>query len=64
MANQSDRSVLKKKLKDMKKKEEKEQRKEDKKLKEDEVKEKMMREEKFLQDIAHSCKTVRTESLL
>lgn len=48
----------------MRKKEDKEQRKEDKKLKEGEGKEKMMSEEKPLKDIAHSCKTVRTESLL
>ncbi|KAM6918240.1 uncharacterized protein FYW49_007857 [Xenentodon cancila] len=65
VSNQSDRSVLKKKLKDMRKKEDKEQRKEDKKQKEGDGKEnaKLM-EEKSLKDTTYGCKTVRTESLL
>ncbi|XP_061588009.1 neurabin-1-like isoform X2 [Cololabis saira] len=65
VSNQSDRCVLKKKLKDMRKTEEKEQRREDKKQKEGEYKEMAnMMEEKSLKDITYGSKTVRTESLL
>lgn len=76
MCSQNDRSVLKKKLKEMKKKEEKEHRKEEKRLKEEtekeknaaldkerEGKEKVMIE-KSVKDTRCSGKTVRTESLL
>ncbi|XP_072220520.1 uncharacterized protein [Leuresthes tenuis] len=69
VTNQSDRSALKKKLRDMKKSEEKEQRKEHGKLnaeKEGEFKEnaRMMADEKSMKDIGRSGKTIRTESLL
>lgn len=76
MCSQSDRSVLKKKLKEIKKKEEKEHRKEEKRLKEENEKEKnavleIEREgkekvmmEKSVKDARRSGKTVRTESLL
>ncbi|XP_069366833.1 neurabin-1-like isoform X3 [Paralichthys olivaceus] len=74
VCSQSDRSVLKKKLKEMKKREEKEQRKEEKRLKEEREKEKnavlqkesvkTTTEEKCVKDIGRSGKTVRTESLL
>ncbi|XP_039998872.1 uncharacterized protein LOC120798570 isoform X2 [Xiphias gladius] len=78
VCSQSDRSALKKKLKDMKKREEREQRKVEKRPKEEKEKEKnavlgqenegkecvrvMM--EKSVKDVRHSGKTVRTESLL
>lgn len=79
MCNQSDRSALKKKLKDMKKKEEKEHRKEEKRLKEEKEKEKnavldkesdgkervnMAMEGRSVKETRRSGKTVRTESLL
>ncbi|XP_041848486.1 uncharacterized protein LOC121644534 isoform X2 [Melanotaenia boesemani] len=68
VSSQSDRSALKKKLKDIRKREEKEQKKEDKKLnveKDGEGKEtERMREEKPLKDTKSSGKTIRTESLL
>ena len=69
MTSQSDRSALKKKLRDMKKSEEKEQRKEHGKFdaeKEGEFKEnaRMMADEKSMKDIRCSGKTIRTESLL
>uniref|UniRef100_A0A3Q1GEZ5 Neurabin-1 n=1 Tax=Acanthochromis polyacanthus TaxID=80966 RepID=A0A3Q1GEZ5_9TELE len=71
VCSQSDRSVLKKKLKEMRKREEKEHRKEEKRLKENSVldkvgeeKARMMREEKCVKETQRSSKTVRTESLL
>ncbi|XP_071346444.1 neurabin-2-like isoform X3 [Trachinotus anak] len=75
VCSQSDRSVLKKKLKEMKKREEKEQRKGENRLKEEkeknavldkdkEAKVRMATEEKSVKDVRHSGKTVRTESLL
>ncbi|XP_022610752.1 neurabin-2-like [Seriola dumerili] len=79
VCSQSDRSVLKKKLKEMKKREEKEQRKGETRLKEEKEKEKnavldrdgegrerarMTTEEKSVRDVRRSGKTVRTESLL
>lgn len=68
VSSQSDRSALKKKLKDIRKREEKEQKKEDKKLnveKDGEGKEtERMREEKPVKDTKSSGKTIRTESLL
>lgn len=78
VCSQSDRSALKKKLKEIKKCEEKGQRKGDKRLKEEksvvldkerEEKDKtrmvmMMKEEKAAKDPRCSGKTVRTESLL
>ncbi|XP_056246764.1 neurabin-1-like isoform X2 [Seriola aureovittata] len=79
VCSQSDRSVLKKKLKEMKKREEKEQRKGETRLKEEKEKEKnavldrdgegrerarMTTEEKSVKDVRRSGKTVRTESLL
>ncbi|XP_037643229.1 neurabin-1-like isoform X2 [Sebastes umbrosus] len=78
VCSQSDRSALKRKLKEIKKREEKELRKGDKRLKEEkekntdldktgEDKEKarmMMMEEKSVKDAGRSGKTVRTESLL
>lgn len=76
VCSQGDRSVLKKKLKEMKKREEKEHRKEEKRLKEETEKEKnaaMDREreerekvmmEKSVKNARRSGKTVRTESLL
>lgn len=64
VSSQIDRSVLKKKLKEMRR-EEKDQRKEDKKLKEDESKEKLrMLGDKSVNDVGGCGKTVRTESLL
>ncbi|XP_037537666.1 uncharacterized protein LOC119414636 [Nematolebias whitei] len=60
VSSQSDRSVLKKKLKDMRR-EEKEQKK-DKKLKEG--KDKVRPSEQSMKDVGSSFKTVRTESLL
>ncbi|XP_069562177.1 neurabin-1-like isoform X2 [Brachyistius frenatus] len=74
--SQTDRSSLKKKLKEIKKREEREQRKEEKRLKgekenavfdrDGEVKEKawMIREEKSIKEVRRTGKTVRTESLL
>uniref|UniRef100_A0A3P8TFG9 Neurabin-1 n=1 Tax=Amphiprion percula TaxID=161767 RepID=A0A3P8TFG9_AMPPE len=71
VCSQSDRSALKKKLKEMRKREEKEHRKEEKRLKENSVldkveeeKARMMREEKSVKESQRSSKTVRTESLL
>ncbi|XP_040912113.1 neurabin-1-like [Toxotes jaculatrix] len=79
VCSQSDRSALKKKLKEMKRREEKEQRKGEKRLKEEKEKEKnavldkenegkekvrVMMEEKSVKDVRCSVKTVRTESLL
>lgn len=79
MCSQSDRSALKKKLKEIKKCEEKGQRKGEKRLKEEknavlekecEEKDKtrmvmmMMMEEKAVKEPRCSGKTVRTESLL
>ncbi len=79
VCSHSDRSVLKKKLKEMKKSEERGQRRGEKKLKEEKEKEKnavldkeseekekarMMMEGKSLKDVRCSVKTVRTESLL
>ncbi|KAM4552269.1 uncharacterized protein PAE49_015746 isoform 2-T3 [Odontesthes bonariensis] len=69
VTSQSDRSALKKKLRDMKKSEEKEQRKEHGKLdaeKEGEFKEnaRMMADDKSVKEIRRSGKTIRTESLL
>lgn len=74
MCSQSDRSALKKKLKEMRKREEKDQRRGAKRLKEEKDKEnvdsdgkeksRMMSEEKPLKDERRSGKTVRTESLL
>lgn len=78
MCSHSDRSVLKKKLKEMKKSAEKEQRKGEKRLKEEkeknmaldkesEGKDKtrmLMEEEKSVKDSRRSGRTVRTESLL
>lgn len=76
MCSQSDRSALKKKLKEMRKREEKDQRRGAKRLKEEKDKEnvdvdsdgkeksRMMSEGKPLKDERRSGKTVRTESLL
>ncbi|XP_028986449.1 neurabin-1-like isoform X2 [Betta splendens] len=77
VCSQSDRSALKKKLKEMKKREEKEHRKEEKRLKEDKEKnavldkgsdereaERMAVEGRSVKDSRRSGKTVRTESLL
>ncbi|XP_023820838.1 neurabin-1 isoform X2 [Oryzias latipes] len=65
VSSQSDRSIIKKKLKDMKKREEKEQRKEEKKLKEEEEKLTGLREEeRSVKSIGRRGQTVRTESLL
>uniref|UniRef100_A0A3B4Z5X6 Neurabin-1 n=1 Tax=Stegastes partitus TaxID=144197 RepID=A0A3B4Z5X6_9TELE len=73
VCSQSDRSVLKKKLKEMKKREDKEHRRGEKRLKENSVSDKegegkektrTMREEKSAKDTRQSGKTVRTESLL
>lgn len=74
MCSQSDRSALKKKLKEMRKREEKDQRRGVKRLKEEKDKEnvdsdgkeksRMMSEGKPLKDERRSGKTVRTESLL
>ena len=79
MCSQSDRSALKRKLKEMKKSEAKEQRKGEKRPKEEKEKEKnsvldkegenkekarMMMEGKCVKDARRSGKTVRTESLL
>ncbi|XP_014267780.2 uncharacterized protein LOC101471430 isoform X2 [Maylandia zebra] len=74
VCSQSDRSALKKKLKEMRKREEKDQRRGAKRLKEEKDKEnvdsdgkeksRMMSEGKPLKDERHSGKTVRTESLL
>ncbi|CAK6952387.1 neurabin-1-like [Scomber scombrus] len=79
VCSQSDRSALKKKLKEMKKREEKEQRGREKRLKEEKEKEnnafldkesegkekaRMMVEEKMGKESGRSGKTVRTESLL
>lgn len=79
MCSQSDRSVLKKKVKEMKKREEKEQKKGENRLKEEKEREKntvldrdnegkerlmMTAEEKSVKDVRRSGKTVRTESLL
>ncbi|XP_037837737.1 neurabin-1-like isoform X2 [Kryptolebias marmoratus] len=62
VSSQSDRSVFKKKLKEIRR-EEKEQRKEDKRLKESEEKARRM-SEKSMKDAGSSFKTIRTESLL
>nr|XP_023010356.1 neurabin-2 isoform X2 [Maylandia zebra] len=74
VCSQSDRSALKKKLKEMRKREEKDQRRGAKRLKEEKDKEnvdsdgkeksRMMSEGKPLKDERRSGKTVRTESLL
>lgn len=73
MCSQSDRSALKKKLKEMRKREEKDQRRGAKRLKEEKDKENVdsdgkeksrMSEGKPLKDERRSGKTVRTESLL
>lgn len=79
MCSHSDRSALKKKLREMKKSEEKGQRKGDKRLKEEKDKERnvvllkeseqkdkaaMTMEGKSVKDGRRSGKTVRTESLL
>lgn len=65
VSSQSDRSIIKKKLKDMKKREEKEQRKEEKKLKEEDEKLTGLREEeRSVKSIGRRGQTVRTESLL
>lgn len=76
VCSQSDRSALKKKLKEMKKREDKEQRKGEKRLKqekenavsdkegEDKEKARTATEEKSVKDIRRGGKTVRTESLL
>nr|XP_046263829.1 neurabin-2-like [Scatophagus argus]XP_046263830.1 neurabin-2-like [Scatophagus argus] len=76
VCSHSDRSALKKKLKEMKKNEEKEQRKEEKRLKEEKEKNAVldkemedkdkarMMMEKSVKDTRRSGKTVRTESLL
>ncbi|XP_042353104.1 neurabin-1-like [Plectropomus leopardus] len=79
VCSQSDRSALKRKLKEIKKREEKGQRKGEKRSKEEKEKEKnavldkeggdkerarMMMEGKSVRDAIHSGKTVRTESLL
>ncbi|XP_026006202.1 neurabin-1-like isoform X4 [Astatotilapia calliptera] len=74
VCSQSDRSALKKKLKEMRKREEKDQRRGAKRLKEEKDKEnvdsdgkeksRMMSEGKPLKDERCSGKTVRTESLL
>lgn len=73
VCSHSDRSSLKKKLKEMKRREEKEQRKEERRLKEEKEKEnaavdregaRIMREERSVKDVRRSGKTVRTESLL
>lgn len=77
MCSHSDRSALKKKLKEMKKLEEKGQRKGEKRLKEEKeknvvldkeseekAKAKMAIEGKSVKDARRSGKTVRTESLL
>ncbi|XP_044074281.1 uncharacterized protein LOC122886327 isoform X2 [Siniperca chuatsi] len=71
VCSHSDRSALKKKLKEMKKSEEKAQRKGEKEKeknavldKESEEKEKARMMEKSVKDGRHSGKTVRTESLL
>lgn len=76
VCSQSDRSALKKKLKDMKKREEKDQRRGEKRLKEERDKENVdadgdgkekprtASEEKSLKDVRRGGKTVRTESLL
>lgn len=64
MSSQIDRSVFKKKLKEMRR-EEKDQRKEDKKMKDDESKERLrMLSDKSVNDVGGCGKTVRTESLL
>ncbi|KAG7214618.1 hypothetical protein INR49_010510 [Caranx melampygus] len=78
VCSHSDRSVLKKKLKEMKKREEKEQKKGENRLKEEKEREKntvldrdnegkervRMTTEKSVKDVRCSGKTVRTESLL
>ncbi|XP_030607046.1 neurabin-1-like isoform X2 [Archocentrus centrarchus] len=76
VCSQSDRSALKKKLKDMRKREERDQRRGEKRLKEEKDKEnvdtdgegkeksRITSEEKSLKDVRRSGKTVRTESLL
>lgn len=65
VSSQSDRSIIKRKLKDIKRREEKEQRKEEKKLKEGEGKVMGIKEEeKSVKSIGRSGQTVRTESLL
>lgn len=79
VCSQSDRSALKKKLKEIKKREEKEQRGREKRLKEEKEKEKnalldkesvgkekarMVMEEKSGKEAGRSGRTVRTESLL
>ncbi|XP_029929721.1 uncharacterized protein LOC115374760 isoform X2 [Myripristis murdjan] len=79
VCSQSDRSALKKRLKEMKKKEEKEQREREKRLKEEKEKDKnmlmeresegkekeiRMMEEKAGKEVGRSGRTVRTESLL
>ncbi|XP_058489985.1 neurabin-1-like [Solea solea] len=78
VCSQSDRSVLKKKLKEMKKREEKDQRKGEKWLKEEKRREKdqvldkendrkdktRMATERSVTDVGYGVKTIRTESLL
>lgn len=78
VCSQSDRSALKKKLKEMKKSEEKEQKKGERRQKEGKEKDKnavleseekerarmMMMMEKSVKDTRRSGKTVRTESIL
>lgn len=77
VCSQSDRSALKKKLKEMKKSEEREQKKGERRQKEGKEKEKnavleseekerarMMMMEKSVKDTRRSGKTVRTESIL
>ncbi|XP_071376602.1 neurabin-1-like [Centroberyx affinis] len=80
VSSQTDRSALKRRLKEMKKREEKEQREREKRLKEEKEREKnalveresegkererrRMMEEKAGKEAGHSGRTVRTESLL
>lgn len=77
VCSQSDRSALKKKVKEMKKREEKEQKKEENRLKEEKEREKktvldnegkervkVTTEDRFVEGTRRSGKTVRTESLL
>lgn len=61
MCNQNDRSCLKKKLKDMRKRDEKEQRERDKRLKEERDADRTV-EERPQKESRRS--TIRTESLL